>query len=446
MLVGLFLLLMITALPSFNLQAQEATLLDRFFWDRNFRLFDEPIDPDLYLIRPGDSLAVVFANIKISPMRLIVTSSGNIAHQTLGIIDLSSLTLTEARQKLTKILSQKFNADQIDIAVAAPVRVAITVGGAVNKPGVYFGYTSQRVSEMIKKAGGISGRGSTRRIQFSGGPQTLMVDLKRAVQLGETDADPFLYAGHAIFVPAKSDRVIHVVGAVVRPTELEFLPEDNLGLLLKLAGGLIQSESRSVVKIRRGQDVLDPNQTDLVPDDVIFVERNLNDPAEQIVSIYGSLSNPGRYEFREGMTVTDLINTAGGMTDDASAGLTTVFRLVEFSDRRRSGEYRYPVANLVTDRNAIVSYPLHRRDSVFVPPVVGFVEVSGEIANAGLYPFTFGKNAEFYVNAAGGFLPTAETKILRLFNRVSGVTSPATTGMIVHDGDQLIVTLREELK
>jgi protein involved in polysaccharide export with SLBB domain len=85
-------------------------------------------------------------------------------------------------------------------------------------------------------------------------------------------------------------------------------------------------------------------------------------------------------------------------------------------------------------------------DSLFVPVAIGYVKVSGEVPNPGLFPHRPGGSAHDYVAAAGGFLPTAETNRLSIFDRVSRITSSHSPEVTVHDGDEVIVLIREELK
>ena len=89
---------------------------------------------------------------------------------------------------------------------------------------------------------------------------------------------------------------------------------------------------------------------------------------------------------------------------------------------------------------------LSPKDSIFVPVKVGFVKVSGEVLNPGYFPFINGKDAKFYILNAGGFLPNAENEKIMIFNPVAKMTSMASTGVMVSDGSEIIISIREELK
>lgn len=85
-------------------------------------------------------------------------------------------------------------------------------------------------------------------------------------------------------------------------------------------------------------------------------------------------------------------------------------------------------------------------DSVYVPYSVGYVKVSGEVLNPGLFPFVPGRDVENYINLAGGTLPTAEKDRIDRYNPIARMTSNVSPGTRVRDGDHLIVNRREELQ
>jgi len=92
---------------------------------------------------------------------------------------------------------------------------------------------------------------------------------------------------------------------------------------------------------------------------------------------------------------------------------------------------------------SIASVPLEAGDSVYVPVRLGYVRVSGLVANPGAFPFTEGKPARWYVDLAGGFLEGADRERLGIFGSVSGITAPGAPSSAVRDGDEIIVSAEE---
>ncbi|MDH3890560.1 MAG: SLBB domain-containing protein [candidate division Zixibacteria bacterium] len=419
-------------------------------WAEMYRFFDEPVDPKTYLIRPGEELLVTFLQAKLGPLTLTVDPQGRIVHPTLGLFDLSHKSLAEARTLLEGALENLYKVEQIEISVLKPQRTAVQVSGAVTRPGMYKGFTSHRVSEIIEQAGGIAWHGSTRQIEFTGGPRPLIIDLDKVRYLGDNSSNPCLYAGYSIHVPSKSALRVQVVGEVNRPREIELVPGDGVSTLIALAGGFRAGADVSQVSISRGADVvITPDEGVLPPlqqGDIITVPARERTHDQEMLKLFGAVSAPGMYAFSTGLTLESLVGKAGGFTQEASRGMVTLFRKAGADEWGRISERRYPITSAVGADGNILAMTLRAGDSVYVPFQVGYVNVTGEVLNPGRYPFIDNKDALFYVMTAGGFLPRANTEEISIYNRIAKTTAEFSTGVMVHDGDELIINLREELR
>ena len=415
-------------------------------WADQYRFFDEPVDADLYLIRPGDKISVTFIDAKLDGIELAIDPEGLIIHRTLGVFDMSHHTLAQAREVLMKALGPLYNVDQIMISVSEPRRVALNVSGAVENPGLYQGFTSQRVSEIIELTGGVRYNGSTRNITLTGGSQDLTVDLDRVRYLGDNSANPCLYAGNSIHVPDRSADKVQVVGEVNYPREIEFNDGDDISVLIAFAGGVRSAANLDSVLVfgedRRGL-VRDHS---LKAGDIVFVPARTEEASDLQLTAFGAVNRAGRYSYQDNLTVGELIAQAGGTTDEASPSLITVFRRAGADSWGRRSTVRYPITAAQGTGDELMSMALQPADSVYIPFFVGYVRVSGEVLNPGLFAFEPDKDALFYVAAAGGFLPTAETDQLEMYNRIARVTSKISPKVQVQEGYELLVNRREELK
>lgn len=411
-----------------------------------YRYFDQPIDPDIYLIRPGDDLVVTFVKAKLAPLTLKVDPEGKVVDATLGVFDLSRKTLSEAKKMLRKVLRELYNVDEIAISATGPTKVGIPVSGAVLSPGLYTAFTSQRVSEIIDSAGGVLATGSRRWIVFSGGPKEIIVDLDRADYLGDNTANPCLYAGYSVHVPSKSNELVQVVGEVNIPREIELVPGDDVKLILALAGGARSNADLDAVQ-NLGGGHQNPNENrDINAGDIVMVPAQAQTNEFDHLTVFGAVEKPGKYAYQEEITLEELIQLAGGFTSYANDFRTTVFRKARFDEWGRTTNIRYPISNVVKDDNKVEAMLLHPADSVFIPVEVGYVKVRGAVHNPGLFPFQNGRTVLSYINAAGGFLPTAEESRIDIYDRVSKTTSSVSPDVQIHDGDEVIVNVREELK
>lgn len=409
----------------------------------SYRYFDHPIDPDIYLIRPGDILKVTFINARLSPLELTIDPESKIVHNTLGVFDLSNKTLSQAKEILAKELSGLYNVTRIAFSFNKnPSKVAINVSGAVKNPGLYTAYTSQRVSELIDSAGGVSYAGSKRNITFSGGPEEIEVDLDRAFFLGENDRNPCLYAGYNIHVPGKADGRVQVVGEVNLPREIELIEGDDMNLLLALAGGIRNTGDQSKVKIIRGNKHELYSSQNIRSGDVIFVPLKEDVFDQNQLIIFGAVNNPGRYSFKQGIKLSELISEAGGFAARANKNRAIIFRSAVIDEWGRSTTRRYPLKSDV----GLNDISLSPDDSIFVPISAGYVKISGAVFNPGLFPFIEGENAQYFINLAGGYQQIADKGYIDIYNPISRVTETFSPEVKIHDGDVLMVRIREELK
>ncbi len=401
--------------------------------------FDQPIEPDQYIIRPGDELTVTFLKANIEALQLTVDPEGRIIHGNLGLFDLSHRTLAQAREELFGALKNLFKIEKIIISINRPLLVRYSIAGAVDAPGFNQGYNSQRVSDAVELAGGVLSDGSTRRIILSGGPNDIAVDLDLAAFTGNFESNPCLYAGYAIYVPQKSGERVQVIGEVNNPREIELQKSDNLSLIISLAGGFRSWADTSNIKIIRGGHTLDARNNLLESGDIIKVEA-LSDIAEfKNVAIFGAVLKSGRYDSKGASTLGELVKQCGGYDSRAVRARTTVFRFNTVDAAGRISTQRFPIQNVVSGGSADMDFKLAPGDSVYVPFSAGYIEVSGLVAYPGTYPYWADKSAEFYVNLAGGHLPDADRTKIEVFDPISKMTAQFSPQVKIHDGSKIIV-------
>lgn len=399
--------------------------------------FDQPIDPEICLIHPGDTLSVTFIGAGITAQDYVIDAQGRIVDENLGVIDLSRATLAQARNLLGERLENSFQAAEFEISIKNLHPVSISITGAVRHPGSYRAYNSERVSDLIALAGGLATNGSRREIKFSGGPEVLDVDLDRAFFAGERSFDPPLYAGNRISVPYRSDDQVNIIGEVNRPVSLEFNADDSFELLLQMAGGLTGKADAEAITITAPDNaVVDKPVAGAV---IRVPERATSSPR---IILFGAVNQPGSYEYHESATLGDLLSKGGGFSDEANRDRVIVFRQGETDELGRRLGNRFPI---LVNPQQYVTQTLLPGDSIFVPVQTGFVRVSGFVRNPGYFPFESNKTAAYYIDLAGGFLVEADKQLVGRTDRISGMTSKTSTGVLIFDGDEIVVEMRKEL-
>lgn len=216
--------------------------------------------------------------------------------------------------------------------------------------------------------------------------------------------------------------------------------------LVALAGGARSAADTDSIKIANRPESHGDPSVPVLPGDIIEVPSRTVSADREMFCLFGAVKGQGKYPYRDAMTLGHLIEQAGGFDDDAGRGLVTLFRRAHSDEWGRTTEHRYPITSAVGADGSILSMSLLPGDSIYVPFKVGYVKVSGEVLNAGRYPFIEDKDAMFYIMTAGGFLPKADKTKISIYNRIARTTAEFSTGVLVHDGDELIVNLREELR
>lgn len=407
--------------------------------------FEQPVDASVYLLHPGDQLTVTFIRSDLSEMKLTVNAEAEIVNQQLGVINVSGLTLTTARNKILEALQAVYNVKDILISIDKPRMSSYSVRGAVQEPGVYRSYNSKRVSDIIAQAGGLLQDASSRNIVIrDGGDRVYPVDLDKAYYLGNLSSDPFLYMGVDIFVPSQNDKAVQVTGEVNAPRSIELLEDDTVQLLIGLAGGVrSRGDISNVSLIRKNQKITPDN---LMAGDIIIVPPQSDIIEKNTVQVFGAIHNPGEYSYSAQMDIGSLLTEAGSLIHDGNVQLITIFRTPRFDLEGRLTDVRFPISFTGRSNDEVYAARLKPGDSIFVPVEVGYVKINGEVLNPGFVPFVAHQTVSYYIKTAGGTLPTADIENIQMFNPVSKLTTVVSKGVYVPDGCELIILKREELQ
>jgi protein involved in polysaccharide export with SLBB domain len=405
--------------------------------------FDEPINPDIYLIRPGERLTITAIKAGLPSSELVVNPEGKIIDARIGVVDVAGRTLTQVRALLAEPLARQFRAAEINVSVTAPRLVSIQVTGAVAAPGTYTVYTSQRVSEVIRRAGGLTAEASLRHISLFGGPKPVEVDLDRAIYAHDHGADPAVYGGTTVTVPPRSLQIVRVVGEVLKPRDIELIGSESTESLIALASGALPTGDPSLAYVS-GDSTRSLNGTGAVKAGDILVVPVRSDLLRQSgLIVTGAVRRSGGFGYEAGMTLDRLLALAGGPTERANDSRTVVFRRQERMEPGSDTLPRIPISNLRGLDGKARSLTLRPFDSVYVPVMIGIVRVSGYVRHPGVLPYESGKPANFYILAAGGYVAASDRAEVLIRNRITGEMLPCSPDALVQDGDEVVVPSME---
>jgi protein involved in polysaccharide export with SLBB domain len=166
-----------------------------------------------------------------------------------------------------------------------------------------------------------------------------------------------------------------------------------------------------VVSFDLSAAISDPTAApELLPLDTVRIFSRFDFEPPPSVSVNGEVRSPGTYRTSGEVTLRDAVYLAGGLTPDAARNIAEVFRFnPDGTSEVFSVNLRDALNGSATDN--IVLQPrdrllIHANKSRVQP---SFVEITGEVAKPGRYPYTENMHAEDLIRAAGGLKRSGDT-------------------------------------
>src|SRR5881628_1502983 len=146
-----------------------------------------------YRLAPGDVLEVQIAGrLEVIRQQAVVDLEGAINVPPLGAIPLAGLTLLEAHRRVAQRAREVFRFAEATVTVMTPRTFEIVVSGEVERPGMLQTTALRRVHDVILDSGGITARGSTRRVRVTRKGIEREIDLLAFQLRGDVTQNPFM--------------------------------------------------------------------------------------------------------------------------------------------------------------------------------------------------------------------------------------------------------------
>ncbi|MBN1130722.1 MAG: SLBB domain-containing protein [Chitinispirillaceae bacterium] len=277
--------------------------------------FSVPAD---YPINSGDEIVVMLWGRINEESRLRVSRNGTINIPRIGPVSVAGLPF-ESVQK--NILDRVGNIEGVHASVSmGQLRsIGIYIVGEVTVPGFYTISSLSNVTNALFAAGGPTKRGSLRNIQLKrNGRLVAAIDYYDFLLSGSDRSGLRLQSGDVIYVPIIQSMAA-IAGNVRRSALYELKGTTSLSELVRLAGGVSPAGWINRMQVERFQN----NQFQSVLD--IASENNNKIPSFEIedgdivkifpilekdkyaVYLSGNVLRPGKYEFKQGMRIGNLI-------------------------------------------------------------------------------------------------------------------------------------------
>ena len=312
-----------------------------FFADAEVKIVSDrkevPVPPS-YIVGPGDEVKIVLWGRVNNELYLAVDRNGSITIPQIGPVYVAGMTFEEMSAHLIKQAEQIVGA-KVDITMGSGRTIPVFVLGDVKRPGSYTIGSFATITDSLLLAGGPSNIGTMRNVQLRRKDKIVTTfDLYDLLLKGDKSKDLVLQAGDVVFVPVTGP-VVGIAGNVKRPAIYELKGGHDLRTLLDLAGGIVPTAYTQQIQVERivkneRQVVIDIDDKDLTRSrsfqlhdyDLVKI-FNIVDREENAIFLQGNVKRPGKYQYRPGMTIKDILKGESDLLPETHLEYAVVKRM-----------------------------------------------------------------------------------------------------------------------
>lgn len=417
----------------------------------SFMPINEPNFGNNYILDYGDIIEINLYGNTVLSYELEIKRDGTISIPELGSTSVGGLNYQQGVEKIINKIESSYTGTQVDINLKEIRDIKVLMTGNVEFPGIYTLSGNSNVLQALNIAGGINEIGTLREIEIKRNGKTVsVVDLYDALIFGDISKIQQLQSGDAIYVKPAA-KLVRAGSGFFNEALFELRDSENLNDLFKFSGGV----NRNIVNAEFALIRIDgsiQNDIDLDKDDLSSIEvRHLDSlyfATSNIgtVKIYGEVSRPGSYTIMPGDDIYDIVNRAGGYTDQsypfgavlkrkkvqeleqdylkksyrnvisflvqnpdklqANTGIGMI--LEEYKNLEASGRVVSEFDFQVLKENPAKRTLLKDHDEIHIPARSDVVYVYGDVGNPKALSFNDMQPANDYISFAGGLNRTAD--------------------------------------
>lgn len=335
----------------------------------------------------------------------------------------------------------------------------VTIKGAVWRPGEYELTENMSLHDLLMEAEGVRpdaflSRGIINRLTDNFDFSVVAFDVSRVLNDPGSNHIP-LENGDQIVIrdihEMRQDRTVSIRGEVQKSGDFKFRDNMTLEDLILKAEGFRESASEARIEVYRriiGEAAPDSRgnqltesfmfevshdltlresdtQFELMPFDQVYVRRRPDYQVQQNVTVQGQVLYPGGYALRtRDERISDILQRAGGITNEAYVAGATLVRMSEELERVETEldtvsqdviiEASGSTGFIGIDMEAILANPgseddliLRPGDEIRIPSEMQTVHVTGAVLRDTEVRHMKGRSLNYYVNRAGGLSENA---------------------------------------
>ncbi len=279
-----------------------------------------PVTPD-YAIGPGDEILIRTWGQIGQNLHLTVDRSGSIYIPQVGEVHVAGLPFSQLQDFIKSHYAYVFRNFDLNVNLGQLRSIQVFLTGEAQRPGSYTISSLSTLVNAVFACGGPTIAGSLRHIQLRRGAALVTdFDLYDLLLRGDKSNDVPLQSGDVIYFPPAGPRVA-IVGSVQVSAIYELRGKETVEQALALAGGVSSVANSSSLEIERTDSQAGGNSARVAMDvamdstgltlplvnaDLIRVRARAPSFAKT-VTLRGNVAEPGRFAWRAGMHVRDLI-------------------------------------------------------------------------------------------------------------------------------------------
>ena len=408
---------------------------------------NEPNPDASYTLDTGDIISIQLIGQEDFIESFSVGGDGSINVPDIGKLIVAGLSLKDASSLIKNKVESIYIGTDAYISLEEIRDVNVLISGNAKNPGVYTLTGNSNILHALSVAGGINEFGSYREINLlRDGIIIETLDVYDLLIDGKYKLDKRLRSGDVIFVK--------------RPAKYELMEGENLDKVIDYSNGIKQTADLQNVSLERMLDgslksikVVNTSQfnsIEAIDGDLVYIREF----SYRTATITGAVYKPGQYTMAAGETIQDLIDKAGGFTDNAypfgavyenqgaklinqkaqdllyaefldniialsqlnigqNFDLTPILKLTEeIKNSKPSGRV---VVDLISDEpKDFIS--IKAGDTLVVPEKTSSVFVYGEVSSEGAVSFEANRGVDYFVEKSGGYKRFADNESIYILH------------------------------
>ena len=421
---------------------------------------NEPNPDSGYILDTGDILEIQLVGQANYIKDFYIKRDGSINLPDIGKINIAGLSINNASELIKLKVNSTFIGTEAFISLKEIRDINVVVSGNTKNPGIYTLTGNSNLLHAVSVAGGVNEQGSFREINLIRDNKIIeTLDVYDLLISGKYNLNKRLRSGDVVFVATRKN-IVTVEGAVKRPAKYEVKDGQTLHNVIDYANGLKNTADLSNLSVSRllneTQEIITVETYDqfkkikAMDSDSIYIREHTYRNAK----ITGAVNNPGNYVMSADETINDLVEKAGGYTENAYI-FGTVYQTEEaklITASAKQSLYKQFLDNIITisqesigqafdaspiisiaqdiknseisgrvvidmfDESVIDLYPLKEGDELYIPEISNVVYIFGETSTEGAMMYVPNQNIEYYINKAGGAKPNAAKKSIYILH------------------------------